>query len=123
MVGGLGSLTSLAPILVRQSVPCSLLLTYPDHKVALYLWENFNTGFRIPYMGPQIAMDTDNVNQHESSLKWWRQRRKRNWIQGPFSSPPMEQLHLLPLGVVPKKVPREYHFMYHLSYPWGESVN
>ena len=44
-------------------------------------------------------------------------------IAGPFSSPPLEDFRVSPLGVVPKKSPGEFRLIHHLSYPKGFSIN
>lgn len=44
-------------------------------------------------------------------------------VLGPFISPPLPNLRVSLLGVVPKKAPGEFHLIYHLSYPREESVN
>ena len=44
-------------------------------------------------------------------------------IAGPFSSPPLKNLHISPIGVQPKKVPGQFRLIHHLSYPHGSSVN
>lgn len=44
-------------------------------------------------------------------------------LLGPFSSPPLPNLRVSPLGVVPKKAPGQFRLIHHLSYPKGDSVN
>ena len=44
-------------------------------------------------------------------------------IAGPFDQPPFEQFWILPLGLVPKKLPGEHKMIHHLSFPKGQSVN
>ena len=44
-------------------------------------------------------------------------------IAGPFPKIPFPNLPVSPLGVVPKKVPREFRFIHHLSFPHGSSIN
>lgn len=42
---------------------------------------------------------------------------------GPFSVPPLPNLRVSPLGVVPKKTPGEFRLIHHLSFPRGNSFN
>lgn len=42
---------------------------------------------------------------------------------GPFSAPPLPDLRVSPLGVVPKKDPNKFRLIHHLSFPKGSSVN
>lgn len=44
-------------------------------------------------------------------------------VVGPFREPPVPNLRVSPLGLVPKKVEGEYRLIHHLSYPEGRSVN
>lgn len=42
---------------------------------------------------------------------------------GPFITPPVANLRVSPLGIVPKKASGEYRLINHLSYRKGNSVN
>lgn len=44
-------------------------------------------------------------------------------VKGPFVGPPFPELHLSPIGLVPKKLPGQFRLIHHLSYPHGNSVN
>ena len=45
-------------------------------------------------------------------------------IMGPYDEPPhVQNYKISPLGVVPKKTPRKFRIIHHLSYPEGSSVN
>ena len=44
-------------------------------------------------------------------------------IAGRFASPPFPNLHISPLGVVPKKQHGSYRLIHHLSHPTGSSIN
>ena len=44
-------------------------------------------------------------------------------IVGPFAEPPLPNLRISPLGVIPKKVQGEFRMIHHLSFPFGASVN
>ncbi|KAM4809963.1 ubiquitin carboxyl-terminal hydrolase 30 [Rhinophrynus dorsalis] len=44
-------------------------------------------------------------------------------MAGPFESPPLRNLIVSPLGVVPKREPGKFRLIQHLSYPEGRSVN
>lgn len=41
----------------------------------------------------------------------------------PFSDPPLTNLRISPLGIIPKKEPNSYRLIYHLSYPYDDSFN
>lgn len=36
-------------------------ITYTNWKDALYIWESFGKGLRLPYEVPQVATDIDNL--------------------------------------------------------------
>ncbi|XP_075128011.1 uncharacterized protein LOC142201079 [Leptodactylus fuscus] len=44
-------------------------------------------------------------------------------MAGPFLEPPLAELKVSPLGVVPKKEPNKFRMIHHLSFPEGSSVN
>lgn len=44
-------------------------------------------------------------------------------VAGPFPGPPLPNLRLSPLGMVPKEAVGEYQLIHHLSYTRGVSVN
>ena len=48
---------------------------------------------------------------------------KSGRVKGPFSAPPLPNLQVSPIGLVPKKTPNQYRLIHHLSYPKGKSVN
>lgn len=98
-----------------------LLHGYPNRRAASYLFEGFSAGFRIPF--------TDCINLKSARelpcvvAKKLAKEHEAGRVAGPFLSPPLPNLRVSPLGVVPKKTPREYHLIHHLSYPKGSSVN
>lgn len=44
-------------------------------------------------------------------------------MEGPFDDLPFPNLHVLPLGVIPKKEPGKFRLIQHLSFPKGSLVN
>ena len=44
-------------------------------------------------------------------------------IMGLFAEPPLPNLKISPLGVIPNKVQGEFRMIHHLSFPFGDSVN
>ena len=44
-------------------------------------------------------------------------------VVGPFKSPSYQNLHVSPLGLVPKKAPGEFRIVQHLLSPEGSSIN
>lgn len=44
-------------------------------------------------------------------------------VAGPFSSPPLENFRVSPLGIVPKKIPHCFQVIHHFSFPNGQPLN
>lgn len=44
-------------------------------------------------------------------------------VAGPFDNPPFPNIHVSPLGLIPKRTPSEFRIIQHLSYPDGKSIN
>jgi hypothetical protein len=58
-----------------------------------------------------------------SYMKKIRKELEAQRIAGPYATPPFRNIQVSPLGLVPKKVPREFRLIHHLSYPEGDSIN
>ncbi len=48
---------------------------------------------------------------------------KFDCVAGPFSSPPIEGLHISRFGIIPKATPGKFRLITDLSFPQGHSVN
>lgn len=44
-------------------------------------------------------------------------------VAGPFRVPPFPNMHISPLGLIPKKTSGDFRIIQHLSYPEGKSIN
>lgn len=119
--------SGLARTPVRVGVLDRLLHKYPNERVAAYLLEGFSSGFRIPFTVPQVSTDCANLKFAHDLLdvvvRKLSKKCEASSIASPFSSPPLSNLRLSPLKVVPKKAPGKYRLVHHLSYPKGGSVN
>lgn len=94
---------------------------------AAYLVQGFSIGFTLAYTGPRTSstapnlktcLDHPDIVQLKIESEVWSGR-----IRGPFSDPPFPDLHISPIGLVPKKTPGQYRLIHHLSYPCGSSIN
>lgn len=87
----------------------------------------FQEGFRIPFEGVRESRNSKNLKSifglEEVVKQKIEKEIKEGRVAGPFSEPPLPNLRISPLGIVPKKVPGEYRLIHHLSYPHGDSVN
>lgn len=122
-----GSLLSLAHTPIRLSSLVLLLLAYPSWTAALYLWEGFNHEFRIPYVGPRVEMDANNIKSTRDLPHVVQQKLNKEIaagrIVGPFNHPPLPHFQVPSLGAVLKKMGGEFHLIQHLSYLKGALVN
>ncbi|XP_054835512.1 uncharacterized protein LOC129329840 [Eublepharis macularius] len=121
---GLGGLAR-TPIRLHALTP--LLARYPDRQAARFLREGFSSGFRIPFTGPRVAATSSNLRSARELPEVLAAKINKEVaagrVAGPFNSPPLPNLRVSPLGVVPKKTPGEFRLIHHLSYPRGSSVN
>ena len=114
------------PSPIRVHVMEEWLRSYPRQEDAKYLLKGFKYGFRIPAVEERKAFMAQNLRSvlgmecivQQKIDKEVREGR----VLGPFSKPPMENLRVSPLGIVPKKAPGEFRLIHHLSFPEGGSV-
>ena len=91
------------------------------------LVRGFQVGFDVGYDCPhrvtrcanlKSALELPHIIDNKIKKELTLQR-----IAGPFASPPFPNLHISPLGVVPKKQHGSYRLIHHLSHPTGSSIN
>lgn len=99
---------------------------YPDRSAALALGEGLINGFKLMYSGPRQPVVTNNLisaNQHPKILQEKIDNEVREGrMSGPFKNPPMQNLHISPIGIVPK-ADGGWRMIMHLSYPPQISIN
>ncbi|XP_077781388.1 uncharacterized protein LOC144327059 [Podarcis muralis] len=105
----------------------ALLKFYPNRQAAHLLEEGFSEGFRIPVAFTPNSSCPPNqksvLERPDIALKKIQKEITAGRVAGPFVTPPIEGLHISPLGIVPKKAPGEFRMIHNLSYPKGTSVN
>lgn len=103
------------------------LSQYPDKNVAHDLSVGFRYGFKLDYNGPRVARDAPNLKSAVQAPHvvndYLSKEIKKGRISGPYSTRPLDNLIINPVGVVPKKTPGKFRIIQHLSYPDGQSVN
>ena len=91
------------------------------------LIDGFTFGFGLHFQGPSKASGAKNLisamQRPEVVDSKLIKERQSGRIQGPFSYPPLSNLRVSPLGVIPKKAPGEFRMIHHLSFPYGDSIN
>jgi hypothetical protein len=103
-----------------------LLLEYPNAVDAQILSAGFEYGFKIEYKGPRSHFECRNLRSAYDNKKQLFDKMNKEIslgrIAGPFSSPPFANLHVSPVGVVPKS-DGGWRMITHLSFPSGSSIN
>ncbi|XP_077790847.1 uncharacterized protein LOC144328967 [Podarcis muralis] len=121
------SLTSLAFTPIRLEVLLTWLKSYPNREAADYLGNGFSQGFRIPVVESPVARNPANQKSVRELPQVARKKIAKEVamrrMAGPFVTPPFQNLHVSPLGIVPKKAPGEFRLIHNLSHPMGTSVN
>ena len=112
---------------VNTHILAKELSHYPDHSLARYIITGFEKGFSIGYQGPPIFNSPCNLksaHQHPNIVSQYLAKEcEAGHTAGPFATPPFDNMHVSPLGVVPKKEPGNWRLIMHLSHPPGHSVN
>lgn len=105
----------------------TLLNLYPNRQAAILLGEGFSQEFRIPVVFTPNSGCPPNqksvLERLDIAMKKIQKEILAGRVAGPFPEPPIDQLHISPLGIVPKKAPGEFRMIHNLSYPRGASVN
>ena len=111
---------------IKVSELWKCLQLYPQEDVALELGWGFQTGFRIPYVGPRLRTISPNllsaVHHADEVQKKLRKEIEMGRISGPYKHIPISNMGISPIGVVPKST-EGWRLITHLSYPQANSVN
>ncbi|XP_041440120.1 uncharacterized protein LOC121400643 [Xenopus laevis] len=114
-----------SPVRVNEMSPW--LAIYPDRKKAELIREGFLVGFCIPFQSGAGGQDCRNLRSASEHPEVIRKKLatevELGRMAGPFMVPPVPNLRLSPLGVVPKKEAGKFRLIHHLSHPHGSSVN
>ncbi|XP_033739602.1 uncharacterized protein LOC117326910 isoform X1 [Pecten maximus] len=114
------------PSPVKFNILQQYLTGYDVSKLAL-LQTGFTQGFSLQHQGIRTFRDSKNLRSAEENPQILQQKIDKEVslgrIAGPFDSPPFQNFHISPLGLVPKKEKNEFRLIHHLSYPSGFSIN
>ena len=117
----------LAHTPVQLSTLLQLLVRYPNRKAADTLRSGFTVGFRLGFSGQREARDAPNLLSVKQAptlaLDKLMKEVDLGRMAGPFSTKPIENLRISPIGLVPKAEPGTFRLIHHLSYPDSDSVN
>lgn len=97
---------------------------YPNSSTARQLREGFCFGLKIPSLAQLSNQNLASAYaKPDIVLAKMSAEVALGRISGPFCSPPVENLRVSPLGLVPKNELCKFCFIHHLPYPEGSSVN
>lgn len=112
------------PILIKSI--SQYLQHYPDRHAAKTLDTGFKEGFKLLYAGPRLPIFSHNLvsaNQYPDILQTKISKEvDEGRMAGPFLQPPMPNIHVSPIGLVPKS-DGGWRMITHLSYPPSSSIN
>ena len=118
---------TLANTPIILSSLCRWLERYPNKLDAELLRCGFESGFRIPFTGDRASRWAGNhkgiIRHHNIVMNKLMEEVTLGRVAGPFISPPLDNLIISPIGLVPKSTPGEFRLIFDLSYPSDNSVN
>lgn len=95
-----------------------------DPQISQFLTNGFKSGFKIPFTSQRVFMKSKNLKSASENLKVVKEKIQveieAGRVAGPFRVPNM---HISPLGLIPKKTSGDFRIIQHLSYPEGKSIN
>ena len=110
------SLASLAHTPIKLQALHDSLSSYPDTETAAFLYNGFKNGFKIPYEGPRHDRHSKNhgsaFTQPDLINERLQDEIKLGRVAGPFDSPPLENLLISPIGLVPKSTPGQFRLIF-----------
>ena len=79
--------------------------------------KGFREGFPLHYESIRVSSDATNLLSVLDNPEVVDAKLNKECEAGPFHHVPFNPYRVSPLGVVPKKTPREFRLIHHLSYP------
>jgi hypothetical protein len=99
---------------------------YPKPQEASYLKNGFTKGFQLNYTGPRIHVTSKNlksaIENQDELLERVHKEISMGRILGPFLEMPISNLHISPVGLIPKS-DGGWRMITHLSYPTSCGIN
>ncbi|XP_053388195.1 uncharacterized protein LOC128551371 [Mercenaria mercenaria] len=99
---------------------------YPNTYDKAFILDGFKNGFKLNYTGPRFSIHSSNLLSAQTNAENLNSKLQEDAslgrIIGPFSSSPMSNLRINPVGLVPKNT-GGLRLITNLSFPPGFSVN
>lgn len=115
----------MTPVKVEKMAP--YLSRYPNRGAACTLWLGFKEGFPISSELadiPPVLANLRSAYEHPDVVSSKLQKEvSLGRMAGSFAGPPVGDLVVSPLGVVPMRELNQFRLIHHLSHPKGGSVN
>ena len=103
---------------------------HPDPWFVDYVLTGIQEGFHVGFNPALVSLRSARQNMLSASLQpsviddYLRTELAKGRVAGPFSTPPLPNLHVSRFGVIPKKhQPNKWRLILDLSHPEGHSVN
>ena len=103
---------------------------HPDPWFVDYVLTGIQEGFHVGFNPALVSLRSARQNMLSASLQpsviddYLRAELAKGRVAGPFSTPPLPNLHVSRFGVIPKKhQPNKWRLILDLSHPEGHSVN
>ncbi|XP_062616416.1 uncharacterized protein LOC134278108, partial [Saccostrea cucullata] len=118
-----GLIYSLGTTPMKLTNLCKHLVGYSDCD---FIFQGFKYGFNLQYLGPRSPRESSNfpslkANTVMAEIKIQKEVVLKR-VAGPFLHPPIPNLQVSPLDLVPKK-DGDMRLIHHLSYPENKSIN
>ena len=104
----------------RRIMAGAFMISLTHNFFVKYGFHLFSVGQSKPYESPNLLSAKQQPLVVDQKLA---KELATHRFAGPFDTPPFPIFRVSPLGIVPKKTPRDFRMIHHLSYPRGKSVN
>ena len=111
---------------VHWEILSASLVGYPDRD---YVCNGFRLGFRIGIREGEVDLSSTDPAVAKPARLQSELRKKLNselsagHVLGPYDRPPLPDMQISPLYVVPKSEPGKFRMIHNLSHPKGHAVN
>ena len=119
----------MSPTPVKVANWQEFLATHPDHEYAAYIQSGFLYGFRIGFNRRSVSLRSSMQNhpsarENKAAVRdYIKVERDAGRLVVPFPGSDRPDVHISPIGLVPKSEPGQWRMIVDLSSPFGHSIN